>query len=100
MFHDPSLSIPPEAAWRLDGHDLIEVEINDGLQGLAGGAVAGCLRQGRQPGGILGLQGDKLANRGLPALHPWGSACRGWWTVSCHHARRSPRWSLVPRTIA
>jgi hypothetical protein len=33
-------SVPPKAAWRLDRRDLVEVEIDDRLQRLPGGAVA------------------------------------------------------------
>ena len=57
-----------EAAWRLDGADLIEVEIEDRLQGLAGGGVAQRFRQRLEPLGVLALQGDEFGNGVVPAL--------------------------------
>ena len=62
--------VASEAARRLDGEDLAEVEIGNRLESFAGGAVAGCVGQGIQPGGVFGLQGDQLGHRSVPALWP------------------------------
>ena len=35
-----TVSIPPVAAWRRDASQLIEIEIDNGLQSLASGAIA------------------------------------------------------------
>ena len=48
-------SIAPEAARRLDRDDLVEIEIDDSLQGLAGGAVAQRLGQRVEPCCVLSL---------------------------------------------
>jgi hypothetical protein len=48
-------SVPPKAARRLNAGQLVEIEINDGLQCLAGGAAAQCLRQRIEPRRILSL---------------------------------------------
>ena len=59
-------SIASEAARRRDGDKLVKVEIDDRLQGLAGGAVAQRLGQSLEPSRILSLQGDKLGDSGTP----------------------------------
>ncbi len=41
-------SIAAEAAWWLDGDELVEIEVHDRLQGLAGGSVAGRFGQRRR----------------------------------------------------
>jgi hypothetical protein len=51
----PIGSIPPKAARRLDADQLAEIEIDNRLQRLAGGAVTQRLGQRIEPGGILGL---------------------------------------------
>jgi hypothetical protein len=40
----PAVSVASETARRLDGEELVEIEVGDGLQGLGGGAVAGGVR--------------------------------------------------------
>jgi len=47
--------IATEAAGRLDGADLVHVEIDDCLQGLAGGGVVQRSRQGVEPDGVFCL---------------------------------------------
>ncbi len=66
-------SIPPEAARRLDGDQLIEIEVNDRLQCLAGSTVAQPLRESVEPGDILGLQGEQFGDGGTPSLRPVGA---------------------------
>jgi hypothetical protein len=61
-------SIAPEAAWRLDAEEIVEIELDDGLQGGAGGGVTQIVRQDVIPGGIFGLQGDQPGNSVVPAL--------------------------------
>src|SRR5664279_4230753 len=43
------------SAWRLDVSEFCEVEIDDGLQGFAGRGLAEGVRQGVDPGGVIGL---------------------------------------------
>ena len=62
--------IASEAAWRLDIGDVVEVEIGDGLQGLAGRAVAGGFGQRVEPLRVLGLQGEQLGYCLVPSLRP------------------------------
>jgi hypothetical protein len=57
----------------------------------------GCLRQSLQPCGILRLQGDELADRRVPALHPAGAAWPGWPLVT---RRRWRRRQVVPGPVA
>jgi hypothetical protein len=52
--------IPRETAWRRDGADLVEVEIENGLQRLSGCGVVEGFEHGFEPLGILGLQSDEL----------------------------------------
>ena len=61
-------SVAPEAAWRLGGDDVVELEIDDGLEGLPGGAVAGGVGDCVEPACIVGLQGDELGDGGVPSL--------------------------------
>src|SRR5471032_2773874 len=63
-----AVSVASEAAWRLDGKELAEIEVGNLLQGLGGGAVAGGVGQRIEPSGIVVLQGDELGDGGLPAL--------------------------------
>ena len=46
-------SVAPKAARRLNAGQLVEIEIDDGLQRLAGGAVAQRLGQRVEPSGIF-----------------------------------------------
>jgi hypothetical protein len=78
-------SIAAEAAWRLDADEVVEIEIDDGLQGDAGGGVTQIVRQDVIPGGVFGLQGDQSGNRVVPALsagspvgRPSVADYRGW----------------------
>jgi hypothetical protein len=48
-------SIAAEAAWRLDADKIVEIEIDDGLQGGAGGGVTQIVRQDVIPGGVFGF---------------------------------------------
>ena len=57
-----------EATRRLDGDQLVEVEIEDGLQGLAGGGVAQRFGQRLEPSHVVALHGDELSDRVAPAL--------------------------------
>jgi hypothetical protein len=57
-----------EAARRLDGADLIEVEIDNRLQGLAGGGVVERLGQRLEPLRVFALQSDEFGHGIAPAL--------------------------------
>jgi hypothetical protein len=74
-------SIASEAAWRLDAEEIVEIELDDSLQGDGGGGVAQIVRQDVIPGGVFGLQGDQPGDGVVPALCPgtpvgWPSGCR------------------------
>jgi hypothetical protein len=75
-----SVLIASEAAWRLDRSDVVEIEIKDGLQGLAGGAITGGFGQRLEPSGVLGLQRQELGDGVMPAL--WPAAAIGRPTIS------------------
>ncbi len=75
-------SIAAEAAWRLDADKIVEIEIDDGLQGGAGGGVTQIVRQDVIPGGVFGLQGDKPGDRVMPSL--CASAPVGWPPIANH----------------
>jgi hypothetical protein len=66
----PAALIAPEAAWRLDRRDLVEIEIEDGLQGVAGGAITGGFGQRLEPVAVFGLQRDQFGDGVVPALRP------------------------------
>ena len=57
----PSALIAPEAARRLDGGDLVEIEIENGLQSFAGGAIAGGFGKRLEPVAVLGLFAPLIA---------------------------------------
>ena len=61
-------SIAPEAARRLDRDDLVEIKIDNYLQGFAGGALLQIFGQGVEPGAIFGLQGGEDSDGITPAL--------------------------------
>jgi hypothetical protein len=61
-------SIAAEATWRLDGDEIVKIEIDDGLQSGAGGGVTQIVRQDVIPGGVFGLQCDQPGDRVMPAL--------------------------------
>ena len=77
-----ALSVSPKAARRLDAGQFVEIEIDNRLQGLAGGAVAQRLGQRDEPGGILGLEPQECGDGGMPLLRSTGMADR---------LRRAPR---------
>ena len=62
-------SIASIAAWRFDGGQLVEIEVDDCLQGVGGGGILEAGRQRGKPSGILGLQCEEFACRGT--LAPW-----------------------------
>ena len=70
------VSVAPEATWRRDGREFIEIEVDDGLEGLGGGAAAKAVGQGVVPGGIFGLQGEQFGDRVTPSLWSGTSICR------------------------
>jgi hypothetical protein len=53
---------------RLDGADLVEVEIEDGLQRLAGSGVVERFRQRFEPLRVFALQSDEFRHGIAPAL--------------------------------
>src|ERR1700751_661056 len=73
-------SVSAEAARRLDAGQL--VEIDNRLQGPAGGAIAQAFGQRLEPRRILGLQSEECGDSGLPLLRSAGAADR---------PRRAPR---------
>jgi hypothetical protein len=81
-------SISAEAAWRLDADEIVEIEIDDGLQSGAGGGVTQIVRQDVIPGGVFGLQGDKPGDCVVPAL--CAGAPVGWPPIADYR-----RWLLV-----
>ena len=72
---DP-LSVSPKAARRFDAGQFVEIEIDNGLQRLAGGAIAQGLGQRIEPSSILSLEPEQCGRRGPSAhgLDPWGHA--------------------------
>src|SRR5271166_3596646 len=61
-------SIASVASRWYDGDELIEIQIDDGLQGRGGGSVAEAIRQDVVPGGVFGLQGEQPGDQVVPAL--------------------------------
>ena len=55
-------------ARRHDGDELIEIQINDGLQSCGGSGVAEIIRQAVVPGGVFGLQGEQSGDQVIPVL--------------------------------
>ena len=53
---------------RLDGEELVEIEIDDGLQRFAGGGFAQGPGQRLEPLRVVGLQGDQFGHGIAPAL--------------------------------
>jgi hypothetical protein len=88
-------SIAAEATWRLDADEIVEIELDDSLQGGAGGGVAQIVRQDVKPGGVFSLQGDQPGNSVVPAL--CAGAPVGWPPIADHR-----RWllGLASRTMA
>src|SRR3954452_2492951 len=80
-------SIAAEAAWRLDADEVVEIEIDDGLQSVAGGGVTQIVGQDVIPGGGLSLQGDQPGNGCVPALCTVAPV--GWTPIADHR-----RWLL------
>ena len=81
-----------EAARRLDGADLIEVEIDNRLQCLAGGGVAERLGQRLEPLRVFALQSDEFGHDIAPAL--MAAAAVGGPAIA------DDRGASVPRAIA
>jgi hypothetical protein len=48
----------------------LEIELDDGLQGLGGGGGAQSVGQGIGPGGVFGLERDQFSDGVLPSLRP------------------------------
>ena len=69
-------SIASIATGRLNVGEGIKIEIDNGVQGLGGGAVAEAIWQGVAPGGVLGLQSEQFGDRVTPALRSGASICR------------------------
>ena len=69
------------AGWN-DGGQFVEVELDDGLQRRAGGAVAQGFRECIEPGGIFGLQSKEQVDRIAPA--PGAAAAIGGSPVLDH----------------
>jgi hypothetical protein len=88
-------SIAAEAAWRLDADEIVEIELDDGLQGGAGGGVTQIVWQDVIPGGVFRLQGDQLSNSVVPT--PCAGSPVGWPSVADHR-----HWllGLASRTMA
>jgi hypothetical protein len=61
-------SIASKAARRLDIGKSVEIEVDDGLQCLCGGAVAEAFGRCVSPGGVFGLQGEQFGDRIVPSL--------------------------------
>src|SRR5215213_889206 len=61
-------SVAAEALWWFDGLQRAEVEFDDRLQSLHGGALLQVYRQALQPNGVLGLQGGECGDRIVPTL--------------------------------
>lgn len=59
-----------EATRGFDRANLVKVEINDGLERLAGGGVAERFGQGVEPLDVFGLQSDELGHNVMPSLPP------------------------------
>jgi hypothetical protein len=61
-------SIAAEAAWRFDADEIVEIEIDDGLQSVSRRCVAKTFRQGIVPAGVFGLQDKQCCDSVAPAL--------------------------------
>jgi hypothetical protein len=61
-------SVASEAAWQGDFGEGLEVEFDDGLQGISRGGVVQAVRQGFVPGGVFALQGEQFGSGVTPAL--------------------------------
>ena len=67
---DSPFSISPEATGWLDGEQFVEIEINDRLQCLTGGALAQRFGHCLEPSDIFHLQGEQFGDRCVPTLGP------------------------------
>src|SRR5580693_5540852 len=63
-------SVPAVTARRGDRRQRIEVEFNNGREGVGGRRAAQRLWQGFEPGGVGGLKRQQFGNRVVPALWP------------------------------
>jgi hypothetical protein len=81
------VSITSKATWRLDIGEDAEIEFDDGLESLGGGAVAKAVGQSVAPSGVFGLQGEQFRDRVVPSL---------WSGASIHRSPiADPRWRLL-----
>ena len=83
-----------EAARRFDGADLVEVEIEDSLQCVAGGGVAERIGQRLEPLRVFALQGDEFGHGIAPAL--MAGAAVGGSTVADDRSASVPRADSGP----
>src|SRR6266436_1437271 len=60
-------SIPAETPWRFDRLEFVEIEVDDGLQRLGGGAILKALGQDLEPLAILALEGEQQSDGIAPA---------------------------------
>ena len=70
--------IAPEAAWRQDGDQFVEVEIDDRLQCFAGSALLKVFGQRLEPSRVLALQDDEFGDGIAPALRRLRRSAAGW----------------------
>jgi hypothetical protein len=63
-----AVHLAPEAMRRLNGEKLIEIEVDEGLQGFAGGSVTQGLGQRLEPLRVVAVQDDEFRDRVAPAL--------------------------------
>jgi hypothetical protein len=84
--------ILPKAAWRLDGADLVEVEIEYSLQCLASSGVTERVGERLEPLRVFVLQGDEFGHGIAPTL--MAAAAVGGSAVA------DDRGASVPRAVA
>jgi hypothetical protein len=71
--------VPAKAARRLDGDDLVQIEIDDRLEGFASGSIVRGFGQGFEPTRVLSVQRDEFGDSGIPALQ----SCAPAWLEPC-----------------
>src|SRR5208283_5055831 len=72
-------SVSPEATRWLDGDDLVQIEIDDRLEGFASGSIVRGFGQGFEPTRVLSVQRDEFGDSGIPALQ----SCAPAWLEPC-----------------
>ena len=80
------VSITSKATWRLDIGEDAEIEFDDGLESLGGGAVAKAVGQSVAPSGVFGLQGEQFGDGVVPSLRSgasvrWPAMADAGWRV-------------------